>query len=121
MKPTKTIRVVIANRPKVMREAVLAVLGDQPDVEIVTEVASESEMEKVIEQTNPDVLIVALRRSDRLPDACYSILQNHPFLKIIGIAPDRDSTLFYWASLNIQFHRLESSRESILNALRRSG
>lgn len=121
MKSKRAIRVVVANRPKLMREAVLATIGEQPDVEIVTEVANEWEMERVIERTHPDVLVVALGRFDRLPDACYSILQNHPFLKIIGIAPDRNSTLFYWASLNIHSHRLETSQEELLKALRRKG
>ncbi len=120
MKPLRPIRVVVANRPKLMREAVVNAIAGQPDVVIVTEVANESDLAKVIARTDPDVLIVTLQRSDRLPDACYSLLQSHPFLKIIGVAPDRDSFQFYWASLNIQSHRLEGSRESILEALRRS-
>ncbi len=115
----KTIRVVVANRPRLMREAVLIAVADQPDIEIVREVENESEIEKVVDETNPDALIVGLGSSDRLPDACYSILQKYPFLKIIGIAANRDSTVLYWALLNVHSQRVETSEEGLLKALRR--
>lgn len=115
----KTIRVVVANRPRLMREAVLIAVAAHPEIEIVREVENESEIDKTIEETQPDALIVGLGSSDRLPDACYSILQKYPFLKIIGIAANRDTTVLYWALLNIQSERVETSEEGLLKALRR--
>ena len=38
----KPIRVLVANRPRLMRETILATFADQPDIEIVGEVADES-------------------------------------------------------------------------------
>ena len=114
----KSIRVLVANRPRLMRELVIATISDQPDIEIVGEVQEESEINKVVAETQPDFLIVALERRDRLPDFCQAILRNHPLLRIIAIAPDRNSTVFYWASLRVQSSEIEASEAGVLNALR---
>jgi hypothetical protein len=38
----KTIRVLVANRPRLMRELIVATFADQPDIEIVGEIESAS-------------------------------------------------------------------------------
>jgi len=38
------IRVLVANRPRLMRELVLATIAGEPDVEIVGETANETEI-----------------------------------------------------------------------------
>ncbi len=112
------IRVLVANKPRLMQELVLATISDQPDIEIVGQVQNEEDIENAIKQTRPDFLIVALEKSDRLPRPCRTVLENHPQMKIIAIAPNRNSTIFYWTSLNIRSNRIESSEESVLSALR---
>lgn len=84
-----SIRVLVANRPRLMRELLLATISDQPDIEIVGEVQDESGVGGAVDQTHPDFLIVALERQDRLPDFCQAVLRNHPQIKIIAIASDR--------------------------------
>ena len=112
------IRVLVANKPRLMRELVLATIADQPDIEIVGQIGDETDLAQAVEQTRPDFLIVALEKSDRLPRACRAALENHPQMRIIAIAPNRDSTIFYWASLNIRSNRIESSEASVLSTLR---
>jgi len=46
------------------------------------------------------------------------VLQNHPQLKVIAIASDRNSTMFYWASLEIKSHRIETSENGVLATIR---
>jgi DNA-binding NarL/FixJ family response regulator len=113
-----SIRVLVANRPRLMRELVIETISDQPDIEIVGEVQDESGIGGAVDKTHPDFLIVALQRHDRLPDFCESILQSHPQIKIIAIAADRNSTVFYWASLRVQSSQIEASEAGVLNALR---
>jgi DNA-binding NarL/FixJ family response regulator len=115
MKPT---RVLVANRPRLMRELLMSTISDQPDIEIVGEIEEESEIARAVDRTRPDFLIVALARHDRLPTFCQSILESHPQVKIIAIAPDRNSTVFYWASLRVQSNQIEASESGVLNALR---
>ena len=40
----RVIRVLVANRPKLMRETLLATLSDQPWIEVVGEVASDAQI-----------------------------------------------------------------------------
>lgn len=114
----KNIRVLVANRPRLMRELVLATISDQPDIEIVGEVEDENELESSVSEKRPDFLIVALGGRNRLPISCDKILQQHPGLRIIAIAPDRNNTMFYRASLKIQSSQIETSEQGVLNALR---
>ncbi len=112
------IRVLVANKPRLMQDLVLATISDQPDIEIVGQIPDEEQLMNAVEETRPDFLIVALEKSDRLPRACRTALESHPQMRIIAIAPNRNSTIFYWASLNIRSNRIESSEESVLSALR---
>ena len=114
----KPIRVLVANRPRLMRELVIATISDQPDIEIVGEVQDESGIRGAVEQTQPDFLIVTQDRHDHLPDYCEAILRSHPQIRIIAIASDRNSTVFFWASLQVQSHQIEASEAGVLNALR---
>src|SRR5579872_369725 len=114
----KAIRVLVANRPRLIRELVIATISDQPDIEIVGEVDQEAEIETAVEETEPDFLIVALEKSGRLPVYCQTILKSYPAMRVIAIAPDRNSSMFYWASLKIESNQIEASEEGVLGALR---
>ena len=114
----KPIRVLVANRPRLIRELVIATISDQPDIEIVGEVDQEAEIETAVEETEPDFLIVALEKSGRLPSYCQTILKSYPEMRVIAIAPDRNSSMFYWASLKIESNQIEASEEGVLGALR---
>jgi DNA-binding NarL/FixJ family response regulator len=114
----KPIRVLVANRPRLIRELMMVTISDQPDIEIVGEIDQESEIEGAVERTHPDFLIVALDKENRLPAICQPVLQNHPQLRLIGIAPDRNSLMFYWTSWRIQSNPIEASEASFLKALR---
>jgi chemotaxis response regulator CheB len=113
----KTIRVLVANRPRLMRDLVMATIADEPNIEIVGEIQDGGEIEALVDRMDPDVLIVALEEADRLPMECYTIFQKHPNLRIIAIASDRESSLYCWASLNIHSTHIEVSENGIRNAL----
>jgi DNA-binding NarL/FixJ family response regulator len=55
----KRVRVLVANHPRLMRELVMATIADQPDIEVVGEVQNESDLTDIVEQVQPDVLIIA--------------------------------------------------------------
>jgi chemotaxis response regulator CheB len=114
----KRTRVLVANRPRLMRELVVSSIAEQPDIEVIGEIEDESSIVRAVEEMRPDFLIVALDNRDGLPAFCQPILQDHPYLKIIAIAPDRNSTVFYWASLKVQSDPIEASENGMLSALR---
>lgn len=114
----RPIRVVVANRPRLMRELLLSTITEQPDIEIVAEIQDEAEIPKVVDATGPDFLIVALGESDQLPATYDALLRRHPQMKILAVAPDRNSSVFYWASFDIHATSVEASEAGILGTLR---
>ncbi len=114
----KAIRVLVANRPRLMRELILTTFADQPDIEIVGEVGDESEISESVKKTLPDFVVIALEHPDRRPAICDELLREHPEVRVIAVAPERNSIVYYWASLNIHSNDIEPSEEGILAAMR---
>jgi chemotaxis response regulator CheB len=109
------IRVLVANRPRLMRELVMATVAEEPNIEIVGEIQDAGELETLVDHIEPDVLVVAL--ADRLPMECYTILKKHPRLRIVAISPDRESSIYCWATLKIHSMHVEVSESGIRDAL----
>lgn len=114
----KKINVLVANRPRLMRELVMATISDQPDIEVVGVLEDESLIPQMVEELHPEFLIIALDRSEARPRICNVLLDRFPHMRILALAPERDSSIFYWASLDIRSNRIENSEEGILSALR---
>jgi chemotaxis response regulator CheB len=112
------IRVLVANRPRLMRELVLATISDQPDFEVMGDVTDDTDIEEVVEEFKPDFVIIALDRADQRPTLCDDLLARHPEMKILALAPERNSSVFFWSVLDIRSARVESSEAGILSALR---
>jgi AmiR/NasT family two-component response regulator len=91
----RSLRVLVANRPKLMRELILATLSDEPGIEIVGEVSDEAEIRQRVSQTSPDLLVIAL---------------DEP--------AQQNCSVFYWASFDIHSSQIEPSEQGILNAVR---
>lgn len=117
----KKIRVLVANRPRLMRELVLATISDQPDIDIVGQIEDDSQLFSAVEDAHPDFLIIALDEPGERPPICDVILERHPHVKILAIAPERNLSVFFWASLDIHSNPVEASEEGVLGALRSSG
>ena len=114
----KVIRVLVANRPRLMRELILTTFADQPDIEIVGEVSEESEISESIKRTLPDFVVIALDHPGTRPAICDELLREHPEVRVIAVAPEKNFVVYYWASLNIHSNDIEASEEGILTAMR---
>lgn len=112
------IRVLVANRPRLIRELVTGTISDQPDIEVVGEVAQDESLESAVESKRPDVLIVALGPLKELPRTYQAILQDHPQIRMVAIAPGRSSLMFYWTSLRIEAQPIETTEAGVLSAIR---
>jgi chemotaxis response regulator CheB len=118
---TRNVRVLVANRPRLIRELLLATISDQPDIEVVGEVQNEADILCAVEQEQPDFLIVALDNPQSRPAVCDILLEKFPNMKILALAPERNSSVFYWASIDIHSFDVEASEEGILGVLRGPG
>lgn len=109
---------MVANRPRLMRELVLAVIADQPDIEIIGEIEDTHGLAEAVEDTEPDVLIIALDDADKRIAQCGFLLGRYPQMKILALAPEENRGVFYWATVDVRTKPLISSEAGILNALR---
>lgn len=117
-KNVNRVRVLVANRPRLMRELVITTIADQPDIEIVGEVGDEGDLTEAVEQARPDVLILTMDKPEKRLSQCGFLLGRHPEMRILTLAPDQNRALFYWAIVDIRTKPLESSEAGILQALR---
>jgi chemotaxis response regulator CheB len=113
----KTTRVLVANRPKLMREVILVALTDQPGVEIVGEVSDESDILPQVRATLPDLLVIALDENELRPPICDQVLREHPELRIIAVASRKNRTLYFWASFDIHCTDIETSLAGIMSVV----
>jgi len=114
----RSIRILVANQPKLMRELILATLAEEPGIEIVGEVSDEKDIRKAVHETSPDVLVIALDEPAKRPHLCDTLLRDNPGLRIIAVASQQNYSVFYWASFDIHSSQIEASEQGILNAVR---
>jgi AmiR/NasT family two-component response regulator len=114
----KRVRVLVANRPRLMREMLMATIADQPDIEIVGEVVRDEDLNEAVEQTQPDVLIVALQEPERPLGQCGFLLGLYPRMRILALAPEQNRGIYYWAMIDIRNRPVESSEAGVLSAIR---
>jgi len=112
------IRVLVANRPRLMKDLVLATIGDQPDIEVVGETQDEAEITELVERTRPDCLIIAMEESQGVPELSGFLLGRYPHMKILALAAERNRGIYYSAFLEIRSKQVESSERGILSVLR---
>ena len=114
----KRVRVLVANRPRLMRELVMATISDQPDIEVVGEVSDGGDLTEMVEQAQPDVLILAMDEPEKRSGQCGFLLGRYPQMRILALAPEQNTGIFYWAIVDIRTKPVESSEAGILNAVR---
>jgi len=112
------VRVLVANRPRLMKDLVLATIVDQPDIEVVGETEDETEITELVERTRPDYLIIAEEEPGTRPGLSGFLLGRYPHMKILALAAEQNRGIFYWAFVDIRSARVESSEEGILSVLR---
>ena len=115
----KPIRVLVAIRPRLMRELILNTFADQPDIEIVGEIADETQVPEAVNTLSPDFLVLSQEDMGERPSVCDLVLRKHPELRIVAVAPDRNYSVHYWVSFDIHSRDVEASEEGILGVLRK--
>src|SRR5437879_13824260 len=111
----KSIRVLVANHPRLMREIVLTTFADQPDIEIVGEVANESEISESVKRTLPNLVVIALDDPGTRHAICDELLREHQEVRIIAVEPAKNCIVYYWTSFHIRSKNVEASKDRILH------
>ena len=114
-----SIRVLVANRPRLLRELVLSTLSEQAGISVVGETDNERDVPSLVAETKPDFLLIALDEPLRRPPLCDLLLREFPTLRIIAVAPNTNVGMHYWASFEIHSTTMEASEKSLLDMLRK--
>jgi DNA-binding NarL/FixJ family response regulator len=113
-----SVRVLVANRPRLLRELVLSTLSEQAGISIVGEAENERDIPSLVAETKPDFLLIASDESSRRPPLCDQLLKEFPALRVIAVAPNTNVGVLYWASLEIHSTTMEASEEALLGVMR---
>jgi len=113
-----SIRVLVANRPRLFRGLVLSTLSEQKGVSIVGEAENENDVPSLVAETKPDFLLIGLDESRRRPPLCDQLLRKFPGLRIFAVAPNTNIGILYWASLEIHSTTMEASKDALLEVMR---
>jgi len=81
------IRVLLANRPRLMREVIRELINGQQDMEVVDEALDPVEVLVAARETKADAVILATKDSEE-PGLCSHLLVEFPNLTILGLASD---------------------------------
>jgi len=114
----KATRVLVANRPKLMREVMVEMLACEPGIEVVGEVSDESQILAEVRSKLPDLVVIALDEASGRPAICDRVLSEHPQMRILAVASEDNRSVCYWASFDIHSDDIESSVAGILSAVR---
>ena len=115
-----SVRVLVANRPRLLRQMVLSTLSEQAGIRVVGEAENENDVPSLVAETKPDFLLIALDESRRRPPLCDLLLKDFPALRIIAVAPNTNVGIYYWASFEIHSTTMEASEKALLDVIRKS-
>jgi chemotaxis response regulator CheB len=113
-----SVRVLVANRPRLLRELVLSTLAEQAGIRVGGEAGDEQDVPSLVAETKPDFLLIALDESQRRPPLCDVLLRDFPGLRIIAVAPNTNVGIHYWTSLEIHSTKMEASEQALLEVIR---
>jgi len=113
------IRVLVANRPRLLRELVMSTLSEQAGISVVGETDDERDVPSMVAAMKPDFLLIALDEPQRRPPLCDLLLREFPTLRIIAVAPNTNVGMHYWASFEIHSTTMEASEKALLEVLRK--
>lgn len=107
------IRILLANRPRMMRELVRKMIQGQPDMEVVGEVLGPLDVLMAVRDREADAVILALEDYEE-PGLCSHLLAEYPNLTILSVAPNGETAFIRPRRREI----IDPSEANILNTLR---
>jgi len=87
----RTIRIVLADDHPLIREGLANILSEHDDLQVVGEVAHGRDLERTVEELEPDVLVLDLRMPELKPEAATRRLkERYPELKVLVLTAHDD-------------------------------
>ena len=81
------VRVLLANRPRMLRESLRLMLESQGDIDVATAAPDPVELLAAVDRTDAEVVLVTLPESGGDPGICSHLLAQYPELLVIALSP----------------------------------
>jgi len=86
----KVIRVLVANRPRLMRELILTTFADQPEHRNCWRSWRRVGDLREHKENPADFVVIALDHPGTRPAICDELLREHPEVRVIAVAPEKN-------------------------------
>jgi hypothetical protein len=86
---------------------------------VVGQTDNEQDVPSLVAETKPDFLLIALDESQKRPALCDVLFREFPALRIIAVAPNSNTGIYYWTSLEIHSSNMETGEKALLEVIRR--
>ena len=95
-------RIVLANGSRLLREMLKRILFKSDKLEVIREVHDPRELPSLIEDTNPEWVIVSLAYDDSLPAWVDTFMAAHPSVRFMALAADGSKIKVKWLEVHEQ-------------------
>jgi DNA-binding NarL/FixJ family response regulator len=91
-----TKRIILADGSRLLREMLNRVIHRADNLEVIQEVPNYEELPSVIDQFEPEWVIVPLPFNDGVVEWSEGCLATHPFVRFIFLSPDDGRIKMKW-------------------------
>jgi chemotaxis response regulator CheB len=88
------IRVLVVKVPGILGEIITSIVANEPDMEIVGDVADYRELLPMTRTTSADAVIIGLENGE-LPGVCEELLDERPRVTLLGVHGDGRHAFVY--------------------------
>ena len=89
-------RVILANKPRLLRGMLKHVLQKDPGLKVVGEVLDLEDLARTVEETGAEWVIVSLPPDGRIPERAEAVLASHPSINLLAVAMDGSQIKLKW-------------------------
>lgn len=95
-------RIVLANGSRLLREMLKRIIFKSEKLELVREITDPKDLPSVIEQTNPEWVIISLSYDNGIPGWVDGYMADHPSVRFLGLAIDGSKIKMKWLEIHEQ-------------------
>lgn len=95
-------RIVLANGSRLLRDMLRRIIFKSEKLRIVREVTDQKELPSVIENTNPEWVIISLSFDNGIPAWVDGFMASHPSVRFLALATDGSKIKLKWIETHEQ-------------------
>ena len=113
-----TVKVLLANRPRILRESLRSVIEGHRDIEVEAIEPDPVEILAAVDRAAADVVVIALPESGQDPGLCSHLLSEYPDLLVLALSP-AEASAFAYRQVITKEKLQPPSKSNILACIRR--